>query len=125
MLYTCSHLYQRDALYVERSFAALGDVCVSRQNNAVGYSGLGAVDTGATTDCAPDLDHTCLKVRRDIKKWMSWLFDDIGYGAIRIDMAPGYAPQYQVCGTSLYPFVYFVARLLSCKAGTKVYKTLL
>lgn len=65
-------------------------------NNLQGYGGQGAKDTGASSQCAPDLDHTNETVRKDAKEWIYWLFNDVGYGALRIDMAPGYATRYQV-----------------------------
>lgn len=67
-----------------------------RSNNVQGYTGRGAIDTGASSSCAPDLDHTNPRVRQDAKAWIKWLFDDVGFNAIRIDMAPGYATKYQV-----------------------------
>ncbi|KAL8426409.1 hypothetical protein Efla_006761 [Eimeria flavescens] len=64
-------------------------------NNLQGYRGEGGEDTGVSVDCAPDIDHTNPQVQRDVKAWVEWLVKDIGYQAIRIDMAGGYAPRYQ------------------------------
>lgn len=65
------------------------------RNNLQGYHGEGGDDTGVSVDCAPDIDHTNPQVQRDMKAWTEWLMKDIGYLAFRIDMAGGYAPQYQ------------------------------
>lgn len=67
-----------------------------RSNNLVGYVGQGAPDTGSSIACAPDIDHMNDRVRADIKSWMGMLFNDVGFGALRLDMAAGYSPKYQV-----------------------------
>ncbi|OEH77923.1 alpha catalytic domain-containing protein [Cyclospora cayetanensis] len=71
-------------------------------NNLQGYHGEGGKDTGVSVDCAPDLDHTNPQVQRDMKLWTQWLMRDVGYLAFRIDMAGGYAPQYQARRNSRY-----------------------
>eukprot|EP00917_Polyrhabdina_sp_WS-2016_P011328 GHVP01025002.1.p1 GENE.GHVP01025002.1~~GHVP01025002.1.p1 ORF type:complete len:802 (+),score=103.50 GHVP01025002.1:1440-3845(+) len=65
-------------------------------NNMQGYEGKGAKDSGAQSECAPDIDHTNHKVREDIKEWMRWLVKNFQFGTIRLDMAPGYSVRYQV-----------------------------
>ncbi|KAL8270801.1 hypothetical protein Esti_005275 [Eimeria stiedai] len=65
------------------------------KNNLQGYRGEGGEDTGVSVDCAPDIDHTNPQVQQDLKEWTRWLIKDVGYKAIRIDMAGGYAPQFQ------------------------------
>eukprot|EP00922_Rhytidocystis_sp_ex-Travisia-forbesii_P054164 GHVS01080351.1.p1 GENE.GHVS01080351.1~~GHVS01080351.1.p1 ORF type:complete len:822 (-),score=115.13 GHVS01080351.1:330-2795(-) len=65
-------------------------------NNLQGYQGGGVADTGEQSECAPDIDHTNEKVREDVKLWTSWLFNDVGFGALRLDMAPGYNVKCQV-----------------------------
>lgn len=64
-------------------------------NNLQGYRALGSLDTGVSVDCAPDVDHTNPQVQKDLKKWTRWLIEEVGYSGFRIDMAGGYAPQYQ------------------------------
>eukprot|EP00921_Rhytidocystis_pertsovi_P020825 GHVQ01033188.1.p1 GENE.GHVQ01033188.1~~GHVQ01033188.1.p1 ORF type:complete len:852 (-),score=66.74 GHVQ01033188.1:255-2810(-) len=65
-------------------------------NNLQGYEGRGAQDSGEQSECAPDIDHENSKVREDVKEWISWMFKEIGFGAVRIDMAPGYNVRHQV-----------------------------
>eukprot|EP00918_Siedleckia_nematoides_P066787 GHVU01145280.1.p1 GENE.GHVU01145280.1~~GHVU01145280.1.p1 ORF type:complete len:789 (-),score=157.08 GHVU01145280.1:1095-3461(-) len=65
-------------------------------DNKQGYGGGGAQDTGASSDCAPDIDHTNKKVREDLRKWLQFLFKDAGFACLRLDMAPGYSTNYQV-----------------------------
>eukprot|EP00923_Selenidium_pygospionis_P031105 GHVN01055237.1.p1 GENE.GHVN01055237.1~~GHVN01055237.1.p1 ORF type:complete len:610 (-),score=91.13 GHVN01055237.1:117-1946(-) len=69
------------------------------EDNKQGYSGTSGVsDTGSSSDCAPDLDHTNTKVRNDILEWTKWLFSPQGasFGSLRLDMAPGYNVNYQL-----------------------------
>eukprot|EP00914_Ancora_sagittata_P016887 GHVO01033419.1.p1 GENE.GHVO01033419.1~~GHVO01033419.1.p1 ORF type:complete len:342 (-),score=60.56 GHVO01033419.1:165-1190(-) len=65
-------------------------------NNIQGYEGQGAADTGTQSDCAPDIDHTNKRVRDDIKDWIIWLKNQIGFSSVRLDMAPGYSCNYQI-----------------------------
>ncbi|PFH33379.1 putative Alpha-amylase AMY3 [Besnoitia besnoiti] len=64
-------------------------------NNLQGYAGEGGLDTGTLVECAPDLDHTNPQVQTDVKKWLLWLIKEIGYTAIRLDMAGGYGVRFQ------------------------------
>eukprot|EP00920_Eleutheroschizon_duboscqi_P007360 GHVT01016870.1.p1 GENE.GHVT01016870.1~~GHVT01016870.1.p1 ORF type:complete len:408 (-),score=89.04 GHVT01016870.1:750-1973(-) len=65
-------------------------------NNLQGYaSASGAADTGEMSECAPDIDHTNPRIRKDVKAWIEWLFNEKKFKALRIDMAPGYSPNFQ------------------------------
>lgn len=61
------------------------------------YSGkkaTGAKDTGTNFDGVRDLDHTNAQVQQNIKTYLSFLLDDLGYTGFRYDMVAGYAPKY-------------------------------
>lgn len=103
-----------------RNIAAVADVvvnhrCASHQENNVwnvfhhasggakwerwalakdDYAGTGARDTGEDFPAAPDLDHTNDKVRSDVKAWLSWLRDEIGFTGLRFDYSKGYGASY-------------------------------
>ncbi|PHJ23788.1 alpha-amylase amy3 [Cystoisospora suis] len=64
-------------------------------NNLQGYKGEGSFDTGTLVDCAPDIDHTNRQVQKDIKAWLNWLVHEVGYTAVRLDMAGGYGASFQ------------------------------
>lgn len=54
----------------------------------------GAKDTGTNFDGARDLDHTNDQVRQNIKTYLSFLLNDLGYTGFRYDMVAGYAAKY-------------------------------
>ncbi|KAL2645486.1 hypothetical protein R1flu_013073 [Riccia fluitans] len=56
--------------------------------------GLGNPATGAIFEGAPNIDHTQEFVRNDLKKWMRWLLNDVGYNSFRFDFAKGYSPSF-------------------------------
>lgn len=39
----------------------------------------------------PNIDHTQEFVRSDLKSWLSWLREDVGFTSFRFDFAKGYA----------------------------------
>lgn len=51
-------------------------------------------DTGSHYDPARDLDHTNSTVRNDIKAWMSWLKNDVGYDGWRYDYVHGFGANF-------------------------------
>jgi alpha-amylase len=51
-------------------------------------------DTGSHYDPARDLDHTNETVRNDLKAWMNWLKNDVGYDGWRYDYVHGFAAHY-------------------------------
>ena len=50
-----------------------------------GFGGLGSIDSGATFEPAPDLDHKNEEVRESLKDWLRWLNKDVGYAGWRLD----------------------------------------
>jgi len=61
------------------------------------YSGKKATgndDTGSDFDGCRDLDHTNAQVRQNIKTYLQFLRNDLGYTGFRYDMVGGYAPKY-------------------------------
>lgn len=60
--------------------------------------GTGAYDTGSPYNAARDLDHTYSDVQYEIKNWLLWLKNDIGFDGWRYDYVKGYSPYY----TGLY-----------------------
>jgi hypothetical protein len=51
-------------------------------------------DTGSMYDPARDLDHTNQTVRNDLKAWMNWLKNDVGYDGWRYDYVHGFGANY-------------------------------
>lgn len=76
---------------------SLSDICRTDDNGNTlkeGYKITGAPDTGDDFGGGRDLDHTSLNVRNNIKIYLDFLLNDLGYNGFRYDMVKGYAPQY-------------------------------
>ena len=58
------------------------------------FAGTGNHQTGDDFPAAPNIDHTNDVVRSDLKGWLSWLRDDVGYDGWRFDFAKGYAGKF-------------------------------
>ena len=58
----------------------------------------GAADTGEGDGGCRDLDHTNKEVQNNIKTYLDFLKNEMGYSGFRYDMTKGYAPKY----TKLY-----------------------
>jgi alpha-amylase len=56
--------------------------------------GTGNWDTGDGYSAARDLDHTYYDVQNEIKNWMSWLKNTIGFSGWRYDYVKGYSGWY-------------------------------
>ena len=80
---------------------SLADICKNddkgKTRNA-GYQVTGADDTGDDFDGCRDLDHTSANVQKNIKLYLHFLQEEMGYAGYRYDMTGGYAPKY----TKLY-----------------------
>ena len=56
--------------------------------------GAGSYDTGDSYGAARDLDHTYYDVQTEIKYWMNWLKDNVGFKGWRYDYVKGYSAYY-------------------------------
>jgi alpha-amylase len=74
------------------------DICRTDECVKSGYAATGAADTGDDFDGARDLDHTSANVQANVKNYLNYLLNNLGYAGFRYDMVKGYAPKY----TSLY-----------------------
>ena len=80
---------------------SLADICVGDDDGATeaeGYEISGAEDTGEDFYGGRDLDHTGENVQNNVKIYLDFLLNELGYTGFRYDMVKGYAPEY----TSLY-----------------------
>ena len=57
-------------------------------------TGGGHVTDDGGSDFGGNLAHSYLKVREEIKEWMTWLKNDIGFEGWRYDYVKGYAPRH-------------------------------
>ncbi|MFA4045439.1 alpha-amylase [Prevotella sp. PCHR] len=55
-------------------------------------------DTGDGVDFARDLDHKSLNVQNNVKAYLNFLLNDLGYAGVRYDMVKGYSASF----TALY-----------------------
>lgn len=81
----------------------LADICSNDEANTQSsspYRGkiTGAADTGEGDGGCRDLDHTSTEVQNNIKTYLDFLQNEMGYSGFRYDMTKGYAPKY----TKLY-----------------------
>ncbi|KAH7673439.1 Alpha-amylase protein [Dioscorea alata] len=58
------------------------------------FQGCGNPSTGDIFHAAPNIDHSQDFVRRDIKEWLNWLRNDIGFDGWRLDFVRGFAGVY-------------------------------
>jgi len=58
------------------------------------FGGRGNPGTGEDYGPAPNVDHTKDWVREDLKRWLRWMKEDIGFGGWRFDFVKGYGGQY-------------------------------
>lgn len=75
----------------------LADICTGDDGGKTanaGYKVCGAADTGDDFDGARDLDHTKTEVQNNIKTYLDFLLNEMGYSGFRYDMTGGYAPKY-------------------------------
>ncbi len=75
----------------------LADICTGDDGGKTakaGYKVCGAADTGDDFDGARDLDHTNTEVQNNIKTYLDFLLNEMGYTGFRYDMTGGYAPKY-------------------------------
>lgn len=58
------------------------------------FQGRGNPSNGDIFHAAPNIDHSQDFVRRDIKEWLNWLRNDIGFDGWRLDFVRGFAGEY-------------------------------
>jgi len=69
-------------------------ICSTDECNNNGYKTTGAADTGEDFDGSRDLDHTNATTQSNVKTYMDFLLNELGYVGFRLDMTKGYAPKY-------------------------------
>lgn len=69
-------------------------ICKDDEVNTVKGTATGAMDTGENWSGARDLDHTSEYVQKEVKAYLSWLKDEMGYDGWRYDLVKGYDGQY-------------------------------
>ena len=73
-------------------------ICSTDECNKNGYKTTGAADTGTDFGGYRDLDHTNATVQQNVKTYLDFLLNELGYAGFRYDMTGGYDPKY----TGLY-----------------------
>ena len=73
---------------------SLADICKNDEAAGNGYKVSGNYDTGENFDGSRDLDHTSTNVQNNIKIYLDYLLNDLGYAGFRYDMVKGYGAQY-------------------------------
>ena len=73
-------------------------ICQDDECNSHGYKTTGEKDTGDNFDGYRDLDHTSETVQKNVKTYLDFLLNELGYAGFRYDMVKGYAAKY----TGLY-----------------------
>uniref|UniRef100_A0A7N0SYL4 alpha-amylase n=1 Tax=Kalanchoe fedtschenkoi TaxID=63787 RepID=A0A7N0SYL4_KALFE len=58
------------------------------------FQGRGNPSSGDVFHAAPNIDHSQAFVRKDIKEWLNWLRNDIGYDGWRLDFVRGFSGAY-------------------------------
>ena len=66
-------------------------ICSTDECNAKGYKTSGAPDTGDDFDGSRDLDHTNITTQQNVRTYMDFLQNELGYSGYRIDMTKGYS----------------------------------
>ena len=69
-------------------------ICSTDECVAAGYPVSGNTDTGEDFNGARDLDHTSAVVRTDIKGYLQFLKNEMGYSGWRYDMTKGFSASY-------------------------------
>ena len=73
-------------------------ICKTDECNQKGYTTTGADDTGDDFPGYRDLDHTNATVQQNVKTYLKFLLNELGYAGFRYDMVKGYKAEY----TGLY-----------------------
>ena len=79
-------------------------ICQDDECNKNGYKTTGAKDTGDNFDGYRDLDHTNETVQKNVKTYLDFLLNELGYAGFRYDMVKGYSAKYTgIYNTSANP----------------------
>ena len=70
------------------------DICSNDEAAAKGYDVGTNKDTGENWDGLRDLDHKSENVQTNVKAYLKFLLNDLGYTGVRYDMVKGYAGEY-------------------------------
>ena len=70
------------------------EVCSTDEAVAAGYNCTGAADEGEDFNGYRDLDHTNANVQANIKTYLTYLQDELGYTGFRYDMTKGFSSYY-------------------------------
>ena len=70
------------------------DICSNDEAAAQGYQVGPNKDTGEGWDGMRDLDHKSENVQTNVKAYLKFLLEDLGYTGFRYDMVKGYAAEY-------------------------------
>lgn len=70
------------------------DICKNDEAKDNGYNPTGAADTGENWGGARDLDHTGANVQKNVKAYLDFLMNDLGYVGFRYDFVKGFAAKY-------------------------------
>ena len=76
---------------------SLADICKGDDQGATernGYALTGNNDTGDDFNGARDIDHTSANAQKNIKAYLDFLLNDLGYTGFRYDMVKGFAAKY-------------------------------
>ncbi|OHX64605.1 hypothetical protein NH26_23835 [Flammeovirga pacifica] len=85
--------------FTEPSLGGCSSICSDDEVNWSEYSteigaACGDNDSGTQYEAARDLNHNSLTVRDEIKKWMTWLKNDVGFDGWRYDFVHGFNAYY-------------------------------
>ena len=69
-------------------------ICRDDECNSNGYPTGGANDTGDNFGGYRDLDHTNSQVQQNVKTYLTFLINELGYAGFRYDMVKGYSAYY-------------------------------
>ena len=72
----------------------LSQICSTDECASHGFTPTGAPDTGDDYDSARDLDHTNITTQQNVRTYMDFLQNELGYVGYRIDMTKGYTPNF-------------------------------
>ena len=79
------------AYTVQWDNTTFSQICKDDECNSQGYTTTGDYDTGEGFDGARDLDHTNITTQENIRTYMDFLQNEIGFSGYRLDETKGYS----------------------------------